>query len=175
VVVLALTTSLLTGCGSPRPSAQNLPLPPGRLPSKVSTSVCAPGVQHEIATALGVKADVAQPTWVGHLYSCRYRYPDGTLTLSVKELSSWPQTYAYFHTLGSQLGDTSTIPELGQGAFTTKDGSVVVRRDWKVLLVDISGLPPQFGQPPDTPAEVAGAVAAVILGLWEGAPVSAFS
>jgi len=168
VVVFALTTSLLGGCASPRPSAQTLPLPAGRLPSKISKMVCAADAQREIATALGVKADVAQPTWVGHLYSCRYRYPDGTFTLSVKELSSWPQTYAYFHTLGSQLGDTSTIPGLGQGAFSTKDGSVVVRKDWKILLVDISGLPPQFGQPPDTPAEVAGAVASVILGCWAG-------
>ena len=30
---------------------------------------------------------------VSHLYACRYTYPDGSFTLSVKELSSWNETY----------------------------------------------------------------------------------
>ncbi len=41
-----------------------------------------------------------------HLYSCRYGYPAGSFALSVKELSSWAQTYAYFRMPGTQLGKT---------------------------------------------------------------------
>ena len=75
------------------------------------------------------------PTWNGHLYSCRYSYPNGYFTLSVKELSSWSETFAYFRRLRSELGRVSTFPRLGQGGFSTTNGSVVVRKDWKVLLV----------------------------------------
>ena len=79
--------------------------------------VCAPEAQREIADALGVKAHVQAPTWSGHLYSCRYVYPNGAFVLSVKELSSWAQTLAYFRGIGSTLGDTTKLGNLGQGGF----------------------------------------------------------
>jgi hypothetical protein len=130
--------------------------------------VCAPEAQREIAAALGVTAVVETPTWSGHLYSCRFTYPSGSFTLSVKELSSWAQTLAYFRGLGSSLGDVTTLPNLGQGGYETRDGSVAVRKDWKVLLVDIAGLPAQFGRPPTPSGNVAVTVADVILGCWSG-------
>jgi len=130
--------------------------------------VCAPEAQDKFSTVLGVKAVVTTPTWSGHLYSCRFSYPNGYFTLSVKELSSWADTFAYFRGLRSQLGDVSTFPKLGQGGFSTRNGSVVVRKDWKVLLVDASGLPTQFGDPPIPVGDVALTVANVILGCWDG-------
>ncbi len=130
--------------------------------------VCQPKAQGELAQVLGVKAVVQTPTWVDHLYSCRYQYPDGALVLSIKELSSWPQTKGYFAMLGTRLGDIGPLGNLGQGAFTAGDGSVVVRKDWKVLLVDISGLPAQFGVPPTSKADIADTVSDVILGCWSG-------
>jgi hypothetical protein len=90
------------------------------------------------------------------------------MVLSVKELSSWSQTKAYFEQLGRQLGKARTIQALGQGAFQTTNGSMVVRKDWKVLLVDTEGLPAQFGQPPTSSGDVAVTVADVILGCWSG-------
>jgi hypothetical protein len=86
----------------------------------------------------------------------------------VKELSSWSETSAYFHSFASSMGDVGSLGNLGQVAFTTSDGSVVVRKDWKVLLVDISPLPPQFGKPPTSRADVAYTIAALILGCWAG-------
>ncbi len=130
--------------------------------------VCASEAQSKLAAILGVKAVVETPTWTGHLYSCRYSYPNGSFTLSVKELSSWSQTFTYFRGLRSELGDASTLPKLGQGGFLTRAGSVVVRKDWKVLLVDTSGLPAQFGDPPAPPGDVAVTVADLILGCWDG-------
>ena len=113
---------------------------------------------------------MSTPTWsvAEHLYSCEYRYPSGSMTLSMKELSSWPQTYAYFDSLQTQLGMSRDLENLGQGAFQTTDGSVVVRKDWKVLLVNSSGLPSQFGVPPTSSGDVAVTVADVILGCWAG-------
>ncbi|MGA2522037.1 MAG: hypothetical protein ABSG81_14615 [Acidimicrobiales bacterium] len=144
------------------------PLPAGRSPSKISKMVCAVDAQREIADALGLKAVVQTPTWVQHRYSCRYTYPNGSFTLSVQELSSWSQTVGYFRSLHSSLGDTGSVANLGQGAFSTTDGSVVVRKDWKVLFVDITGLPSQFGVPPTSASDVAVTVADVILGCWDG-------
>ena len=57
---------------------------------------------------------------------------------------------------------------LGEGAFQTTSGSVVVRKDWKVLLVNNAGLPAQFGVPPTSSGSVAVTVADVILGCWAG-------
>jgi hypothetical protein len=166
------STSLRPGGGGPttsRPtSTTEAPKPAGMNPSEIARMVCAPKAQGEIERVLGVRAHVALPTWVDHLYSCRYEYPSGAFVLSVKELSSWSQTYAYFHSLGQSMGDTGSLGNLGQGAFTTSDGSVVVRKDWKVLLVDIAPLPRQFGKPPTSKADVGYTVASVILGCWDG-------
>ena len=144
------------------------PLPAGRNPSLIALMVCRPKAQREINEVLGVKATVSDRTWVDHKYSCRYGYPNGAFTLSVKELSSWSQTLTYFHGLGTQLGDTQTLGNLGQGAFRTSGGDVAVRKDWKVLLVDVSGLPPQFGRPSTGATDVAFTVADLILGCWDG-------
>ena len=64
---------------------------------------------------------------------------------------------------------TGELKGLGQGAFTTRDDGAVVRKDYKVLLVDTSRLPAQFGSPPQTRSEVATNVAAAIMGCWTGA------
>jgi hypothetical protein len=85
----------------------------------------------------------------------------------VKELSSWSQTFTYFRSLRT-TGKTQTLRNLGQGAFRTSAGDVVVRKDWKVLLVNISGLPTQFGRPPTGATDVAYTVADLILGCWDG-------
>jgi len=130
--------------------------------------VCAPEAQRAIAAPLGVTATVPTPTWADDRYSCHYEYPDGSFTLSVKELSSWRETYAYYDMLRQQLGDTGTVNGLGQGAFATADGSIVARKDWKVLLVDVSGLPSSFGSPPTSSADVAATIADVIMACWRG-------
>ncbi len=178
---LALAALAAAGCGSSSPGSSpteaasghaetlRAPLPAGRIPSPIATMVCRAKAAHEISETLGVKpVRLSTPTWVDHLYSCNYVYRTGVMTLSVKELSSWAQTLAYYHSLGKQFGNTATLPNLGQGAFSETDGSVVVRKDWKVLTVDVSGLPAQFGVPPTSSGDVAVTVADVILGCWDG-------
>lgn len=130
--------------------------------------VCAAKAQTEIAETLGLRAYVSTPTWVDHAYSCQYRYPDGDFVLTVKELSSWPQTLAFFNAVGQQQGRGTSVPNLGQGAFQTDSGWAVVRKDWKVLTIDSSGLPAQFGKPPTSRADVAVTVADLILACWAG-------
>jgi hypothetical protein len=157
-------------CSSGATSAPTttVPLPAGPTPSSIATMVCTKDALQKFDAALGETATLSKPTWTDHLYSCRYDYPDGTMAVSVKELSSWAETKAYFQSLASEMGRVRDLQNLGQEAFQTDDGSMVVRKDWKVLLVDAAGLPPQFGQPPTSSADVAVTVADVILGCWNG-------
>jgi hypothetical protein len=152
------------------PTTTRAPLPAGPLPARVTRMVCDDEERGKIAEVLGLKAHVPAPTWSrrSHVYSCVFEYPRGDMVLDVKELSSWSETLSYFHGLARRLGDTDSLGNLGQGAFVTRDGSVVVRKDWKVLLVDVAALPRRIGKPPATPAGVAYSVADVILGCWEG-------
>ena len=135
-LVLAICFAVPTG-----DAASKTPLPAGRSPSPIATMICKPKARGEIASALGEFATVSRPTWFDHLYSCRYRYPTGSMVLSVKELSSWAQTKSYFRTLAKQMGISQSINGLGQAAIETSDGSMIVRKDWKVLLVNSAGLP----------------------------------
>ncbi len=149
-------------------ASRQRPLPAGAMPSKIAKMVCAREAQSDIAQTLGVRASVSTPTWIDHAYSCQYRYPDGNFALTVKELSSWPQTLAYFASVGKAQGRANSIPNIGQGAYQTESGWAVVRKDWKVLTVDITGLPAQFGRPPTSRADVAVTVADLILACWAG-------
>ena len=73
----------------------------------------------------------------------------GTILILANRIADQAETDAYFASLATKLHKAKTIQSLGQGAFVTKNESAVVRKDYKVLTVDVSGLPPQFGSPPD--------------------------
>jgi hypothetical protein len=143
----------------------------GSGPSASARMVCAAEGKREIAASVGV--DTSRPLvgkWRGHLYSCEYVYAGGpTITLSVKELSNASETAAYFNALGAQLGRMRALQGLGQGAFQTRNGSTVVRKDYRVLLVDDSNLPAQFGKPSSPRQDVSLSIAATIMGCWTGA------
>jgi hypothetical protein len=164
LVVLALGP-LANG---PAAGASAKPRPAGKNPSPIATMPCIAKTQRELAEALGEKATVLDRTWFQHRYSCTYSYSDGSYKLSIQELSSWGQTYAYYDSFKRSLGELRPLGNLGQGAYQTKNGDVVVRKDWKVLLVNISQLPPRFGKPPTAAQYVAVTVADVILGCWAG-------
>jgi hypothetical protein len=132
--------------------------------------ICAAEAKTDIAqSAIGF--DTIQPLapkWVDHVYSCDYVYKGGAkMTLSVKELSNADETTAYFNSLAQKLGRTRDIP-LAQGGFRTTNGSAVVRKDYKVLLVDVSGLPQEFGIPASPRGDDAVNVAFTVMNCWTG-------
>jgi hypothetical protein len=140
-------------------------------PSKSAKMICEKEGWTEIyEQATGVKTIAPfKPTWVDHVYSCDYVYPGGAkFTLAVKELSNADETTAYFNSLATKLHKTKDVV-IGQGAFQTADGSVVVRKDFKVLLVDVTKLPANFGVPSAPRSDVAQNVAATIMSCWTGA------
>jgi hypothetical protein len=139
-------------------------------PSISAQMICQNEAKQEIAdSATGVDTiKPLNPTWKNHIYSCDYVYPNGTMTLSVKELSNADETTAYFNELAQKLGKSKVQYNIGQGAFSTNNGSLVARKDYKVMLVDVSKLPASFGVPPDTREHVAINVASTIMNCWSG-------
>ena len=187
IVLAAVACSLvLAACGSKStPGSSSATTPPTTasgttgghvaIPAKATPSVsakmiCEDEVKNDLSSLLGVQPiQPLAPTWKDHVYSCTYHYKGGALTLAVKELSDKASTDAYFDEEAQKLGKSEKINGLGQGAFTTSNKSAVVRKDYKVLLVDISELPAQFGNPPDSRENIALNVAATIMGCWTGA------
>ena len=132
--------------------------------------VCAPEAQRELARALGVEpTTVTTPTWVDHVYSCQYVYPGGVMPVSVKELSSRAETTAYVNAFQARDGVSEHLKGVAQGAFVTAAGSLVLRKDYKVLFVDTSALTVPFGEGFKTRAQVAVGVGLTVLGCWTGA------
>ncbi len=142
------------------------------VPSVSAKMICEDEASNEIYnSATGVKTIAAlKPTWVDHVYSCDYAYPAGaSMKLSVKEVSNTDETTAYFDSLATKLHKSRVLQGVGQGAFQVKDGSVVVRKDYKVLLVDVTKLPANFGVPSASRGDVAINVATTIMSCWSGA------
>ena len=131
--------------------------------------ICKREVRAEISAVLTVTLKrPTRPTWVDEQYACRYASRSGTLTLSVKELPDATTTSAFVEALGVSLGRRPDPIRLGDEAFATTNGSVVVSKDNKVLVVDVSQLAPEIGTQHRAPADAALSVATVILGCWTG-------
>ena len=130
--------------------------------------ICSTEAQEDIAASLGVTAKVSAPTWVDHVYACNYVYRNAMFKLAVTELSSSTQTTAAYNAFATRLGRSPEIVNFGDGAFLTTNGSVIVRKDFKVLEIDVSLLPPRFGQPPQDRADVALSIAATVMACWPG-------
>jgi type IV pilus biogenesis protein CpaD/CtpE len=180
VAVVACLAAVLgiAACGSKAsvssgPSSTAATAPQPIVSSEISAStrmICASEAQEDLSATLGSKTvSTVTPAWRDEVYSCTYQYVNGAFKLSVKQLPNASTTAAYAAKLGTELGRVKPLTGLGQGAFTTKNGSVVVTKDDKVLLVDVQRLPAMFGVPSDTRANDAISIAATIMGCWTGA------
>ncbi len=174
VVTAAVAGGLLAQCSSSSTPAATTTTPTtllvtyGAQPTVSAKMICSPEVQIDLAGALNTQAkSVTKPTWVDHVYSCTYMFASGSFTMSVKELPSIPATEAYFASVKAQHTVAQKLP-LGQDGFVATDGTASVRKDNKVLIVDVSKLPAQFGAPPQDRGGNASTIATVILGCWTG-------
>ena len=178
--VLALLFTLgLTGCssghGTTAPpaavpaSSPAAPEPSARQsdgPSDAAHLVCTDTARTEITGALGI--DLVRPlapTWSDHTYSCRYAFAAGAMRLSVRDLPDGTATTAWFDGL---RGPASTpLSGMGDGAFQQPNGTVVVRKDHAVLVVDVQALPATVGVPVRPRAVAARTVAQTVLICWK--------
>ena len=140
-------------------------------PSISAKMICQKEARVDIASSLGVAATrLTTPTWnrSQHMYACTYVYPNGKIALSVKEMSSAGETTAYFDGVMKKYGAVQPLIGLGQGAWVLKNSDVVVRKDYKVLVVDVQAVPKQF-QPLMKSSDAAINIAVAIMGCWSGA------
>ena len=165
VATLMVALTLLAGCSGDSSSASipsgptttaHIAQPVSDRPSASAKMICEKEAADDIHDAPRPACEPSRrfkPTWTNRTYSCEYVYPKGAvMRLSVKELSSSVETTAYYNSLAITLVKTRDLPSIGQGAFSTKNGSLVARKDTKVLIVDVSKLPETFGVPADSRA-----------------------
>jgi hypothetical protein len=172
-VLLVVAVLALAACGSSSKTAEpTTTVPAGHPvaagPSDSAKMICSAEAQSDIAASLGVKATVSTPTWVDDVYACKYVYPNGTITMSVKELADTAATTATYTSYATKLGKRPEVVSFGEGAFLTTNGSVVVRKDYKVLDIDVSQLPQKFGTPLQDRSDIALSVAATVMSCWTG-------
>jgi len=173
LVGLVAVALAVAGCGSTSggraSSTVSTAQRAGPNPSESARMVCAEEAQHDIAASLGATPTrVTTPTWADHVYACDDDYPGAVISLSVKELVDARATTRYFDALGARLGRRPDPFALGDGAFATPGGSVVVRKDYKVLLVDTTRVPDGFGRPAQDRLDVGLSVAAILMACWNG-------
>ena len=80
---------LATGCASAGAARADV-----QAPTTATAMICRTEAVQEIDAVVGVKATVSSPAWSDHVYSCTYKYPSGSMQLSVKELPDLAQTDA---------------------------------------------------------------------------------
>jgi hypothetical protein len=136
-------------------------------PSKAAKMVCTGDVRDEVKTVLKLSSPAPISTsWQDQLYTCTYALPMGKMVLSVKESAGKPAAVAYFQALRTRLGSTQPAPGLGEQAYATKTGTVVVLKDNTTLRVDTTGLPAVFGPQQQRRTDLAYEIASVVLGCW---------
>ena len=173
VVALAMLT-LLAGCAQPSAPLGPLPSPaptsaPADAPSAQAEMVCQPEAQADIENLIGVVPTRVGPIqYANHTTTCRYTYGNGSFTLVVEDLPNDLKTTDAFDALATKLGRTDSIDLPDANAFSTTDGSIVLRKDTKVMLVDVTALPATFGNPPSPRADAARLIMKAVLGCWTG-------
>jgi hypothetical protein len=138
-------------------------------PSAAEKMICAAETRTTITSILGQKtAPQATATWRDQRYACTYRLPVGTLVLSVQRSTNPTTARAYFASLRHTLGSTQPLDGLGQGAYGTPTGTVVLIKDSDTLTVDATRLPAVFGTQHSKRFDFAYELASDILGCWTG-------
>lgn len=167
IAALALVLVTTAACGS---TAKPVAAPATSSAADVATQlVCSTEAGQDISAAVGIApSQPVKAVWQAPVYSCRYVYPAGAMTLSVQEYPGTTAIDAGYAKAKASGAPTTDLPAIGDAAFTRPDGSVVVRKDAKMLTVDVSGLPARFGQPERSRAGIAQIVAVVIMDCWTG-------
>ena len=132
--------------------------------------ICGPEVRSQVSAILHL-SDLPPTTssWADHVYTCVYHLAAGLLTLSVQESADTSSAGGYFNASRQHLAANRQLSGLGQLAYAAPTGSVVVLKDNKTLRIDVTALPSQVGQPPESRTDLASELAVAIMGCWTGA------
>ena len=182
--LLALLVAL-AGCGAARPSTG----PPGPSPSSdvgavapsgptagspttvpaSAAMICDADIRSKVREALGLAGPPSTEwRWSGGVYSCDYLLPMGRMSLQVTILAGADQARAMFDADRARTLGAQPLAGLGERAYGTEDGTVLVLKDSQILVVDTTRLPQEFGANGQRRADLAYEVASDVLGCWTG-------
>ena len=137
-------------------------------PSATALMVCGNDIRGKVQQVLRLAAPPATTDgFVDGRYSCSYQLPPGPLVLSVQQSPSATAADSFFAGERVRLrGDG--LPGLGEAAFGTGAGTVMVVKDNETLTVDATGLPAVFGSQQQKRTDLAYEIASDVLGCWTG-------
>jgi hypothetical protein len=165
----AMTPGMVMPDGSTMGAAAPAAKKAAAKPSAAAAMICSAELRSDLATVLAVKqVPRGTSTFIRGLFTCTYALPMGRLVVSVQESPDAAGTTDYFRGLRHRLGKTADLAGLGEAAYATSNGTVVVRKDNDVLRVDATRLPAQFGAQHAKRADFAYEIASDILGCWTG-------
>ena len=156
-----------TATGAPSASSKASTASAATGPSAAAQMVCSTDIKDKVKQVLSLPTTpAAHSTFVDHRYTCTYDLPMGPLLLSVQDSPSKAAAGAYFTRLRPTLGTTDTLIGLGERAYGTPSGTVVVLKDSQTLSVDATGLPTVFGAQKQKRTDLAYEIASDVLGCW---------
>jgi hypothetical protein len=161
---------LLAGCtGADASTAAPPASSSAQPPSATAAMICGDDVVGDVSRALALPAPPSvRSSWADQLFTCDYALPMGPLVLSVEESPDPAAAGQFFEAQRRRLGGTASAAGLGERAYTTPTGTVVVVKDAMTLIVDATGLPEEFGENGQRRTDFAYEVASIVLGCWTG-------
>jgi hypothetical protein len=178
---------LLAGCGatppatgSPGPSpgrssvgagsasGSNAGPPTGKPPASAAM-VCDADIKSKVREALSLAGPPSTEwRWSNGVYTCDYDLPMGRMRLQVEVLPGARQARTLFNADRARTPGALPLAGLGEQAFGTKKGMVIVLKDSQVLVVDTTRLPQEFGANGQRRTDLAYEVASDVMGCWTG-------
>lgn len=138
-------------------------------PSAPAAMICGAEIAGGLADLLDLPVTPrGTAVWRDHVYTCTYRLPVGPLVLSVTESPSPASAVGVFNLQRAKLRAARAIPDVGQPAYASADGNVLVRKDNFTLRVDATRLPAVLGPEHRDRADFAVQIATAIISCWTG-------
>src|SRR4051812_40357219 len=178
---------LLAGCGAtppatgspgPSPGRSNVGAaaapgsnsgPPTGKPPASAAMICDADIKSKVREALSLAGPPSTEwRWSNGVYTCDYDLPMGRMSLQVTVLAGASQARTLFDADRARTLGALPLAGLGERAFGTKNGTVLVLKDNQILVVDTTRLPQKFGANGQRRTELAYEVASDVMGCWTG-------
>jgi hypothetical protein len=174
---------LLAGCGATPPGMGSTGPSPGRAdvgavpasgsnagePPASAAMICDADIKSKVGEALGLAGPPSTEWhWSNGVYACDYDLPMGRMSLQVTVLAGARQARTLFDADRARTPEARPLVGLGERAFGTEDGTVLVLKDNQLLVVDTTRLPQEFGANGQRRTDLAYEVASDVLGCWTG-------
>jgi hypothetical protein len=176
---------LLAGCGatppatgSPGPSAGRSDVgadaasgsnagPPTDEPPASAAMICDADIKSKVREALSLAGPPSTEWgWSNGVYTCDYQLPMGRMGLQVTVLAGASQARTTFDADQARTPGALPLAGLGERAYGTEDGTVLVLKDNQILVVDTTRLPQEFGANGQRRTDLAYEVASDVMGCW---------